>query len=56
MVVNQSAMGSHVRLGDLQRTTMSKAKSTDDKSAPPAKEYRYATEISQMVSRAVKFE
>ncbi|CEL59282.1 SAGA complex subunit spt3 OS=Schizosaccharomyces pombe (strain 972 / ATCC 24843) GN=spt3 PE=1 SV=2 [Rhizoctonia solani AG-1 IB] len=49
MVVNQSAMGSHVRLGDLQRTTMSKAKSTDDKSAPPAKEYRYATEISQMM-------
>ncbi|CAE6366619.1 unnamed protein product [Rhizoctonia solani] len=28
---------------------MSKAKSTDDKNAPPAKEYRYATEISQMM-------
>ncbi|KAF8681209.1 Transcription initiation factor IID, 18kD subunit [Rhizoctonia solani] len=28
---------------------MSKAKPTDDKTAPPAKEYRYATEISQMM-------
>ncbi|KAG8715847.1 Transcription initiation protein spt3 [Ceratobasidium sp. 423] len=28
---------------------MSKAKPTDDKNAPPAKEYRYATEISQMM-------
>ncbi|QRW15787.1 fumarylacetoacetate hydrolase domain-containing protein 2 [Rhizoctonia solani] len=42
-------MPSHVGLGDLQPTTMSKAKPTDDKTAPPAKEYRYATEISQMM-------
>ncbi|KDN48007.1 hypothetical protein RSAG8_03023, partial [Rhizoctonia solani AG-8 WAC10335] len=28
---------------------MSKAKSGDDKNTPPAKEYRYATEISQMM-------